>query len=185
MRLNGRFLVFKATLLLTCAPVHAGKFDAYFGGYNFSAKTNTQTGSKSGVGAYKVSYVIPLLKNLEAGIGFSVLFSNVITGDAAYGLDLELYYYPLTMSRRVDLSTEFATIGIESVWRPFVLGGYSARQFQSTSTQYFGLTAGAGTEYAWTSAYSLKGMIRYNMLTGPNEATASEMTVLGGVSFSF
>jgi len=180
-----RGLILTIFIAVKSPAVYAGKFDFYAGAYQFSAKTNIKSGSKSGPGAYKVSYMLPLLNQLEAGIGYSVLFSDIVTGDAAYGLDLELHYFPLSMSRRMEISAGESNVSIEPVWRPIVLVGYSARQFQSVSTQYFGLTTGVGTEYAWTSLFSLKGMIRYNMLSGPNKATASELTVLGGVSFSF
>lgn len=173
-------------LFALAAPLaHAGKVDVYFGGFDFSAKTSLAEGSKSGFGAYKISYLMPITNNVEIGIGYSLIFSNVIGGDSVYGFDIEAAYFPLTPSTRVKTHTERAIVGQDFTWRPFVLGSFNARQFQSIATQYNGFGGGLGVERAYDARFTFKGLIRYLTLSGPSDSSAKELTAIGGVSFGF
>lgn len=170
---------------LVAVPAHAGKLDAYIGAYDFAAKTPVAKGSKSGVGAYKVSFLLPISDRFEAGIGYSLIYSDIFTGDSVYGFDVELAYFPFTSAGRVQVASGNTQVAIEPQWRPFAMVGFNPRQFQSISTQYNGYSLALGTERTYTGQFNLKGMVRYAMLTGPNTATASEITILGGISFNF
>ena len=163
----------------------AAKLDLYFGAFDFSAKTASASGSKCGDGAYKISYFLPILEQLEVGIGYTVILSEVVGGDSSFGLDLEAAYFPLTSASSIKSQNESTVVLIESVWSPFVLLGYSARQFQSVSTQYNGFTAGIGVERKWNSKMNLKGLVRFASFAGPNDSSADELVILGGVSFPF
>lgn len=163
----------------------ASKLDLYFGAFDFSAKTATGEGSVSGAGAYKLGFYLPLFENFEAGIGYSLILSDMIGGDSAFGLDIEGAYFPLTSVGPSIFSNDRVSARIESVWRPFVLVGYHARQFQSVSTQYTGLSVGGGTERAFDARYSFKALFRYATMAGANEGEATELTIMGGLSFQF
>lgn len=182
-----KFLV-KRILIACClsaAPAHAGKLDAYFGAYSFSATTSRSSGSKSGAGAYKVSFMLPISDHFEGGIGYSLLYSDIFGGDSVYGFDVELAYYPFTPAGRVKIATENTQITTETLWRPFAMVGFNPRQFQSISTQYNGYSLALGTERTYSGQFNLKGMFRYATLTGPAGSTATELTILGGISFNF
>lgn len=163
----------------------AAKLDLYFGAFDFSAETTSTSGSKSGAGAYKISYFLPILEQLEVGIGYTVILSEIVSGDSSFGLDLEAAYFPLTSASSIKSQNESTVVIIDSAWSPFILLGYSARQFQSVSTQYNGFTAGIGTERRWNNKMSLKGLVRFASFAGPNDSSADELVILGGVSFPF
>ncbi len=185
-RLNHYFKTAILAVILTSASrAHAGKLDAYLGAFDFSAKTPIGSGSKNGLGSYKIAYMMPVLDNLEVGIGYSLIFSNIVGGDSVYGFDIDAMYFPFTPHGKVKFQAPNSQVTTDTLWRPFVLLSYNARQFQSVSTQYNGFGFGAGTERAYDTRFTLKGMIRYITLSGPNGSTASEITALAGVSFGF
>jgi hypothetical protein len=175
-------------LLLTiflAVESHAAKFDFYFGAFDFSAKTDSNEGSASGLGLYKINYSLPILNNLEAGLGYTVILSNTVSGDALFGFDIEVSYFPLTAAGPLKIQTENTQAIAEALWRPFVMLGYAARQIQSVSTQYNGVSLGAGVERALDKKFNFKGLVRYSTMAGPNEGEATELGMMGGISFNF
>lgn len=182
-----RLKAFTLFCLIACAvpKAHAGKLDAYFGAYDFSAATAVSKGSKSGLGAYKIGIMFGVTERFEAGLGYSLIYSDVFGGDSVYGLDVEGHYYFLTPSRREVVEGGPVTLTTESAWRPFIAFGFNARQFQSIATQYNGLSLGVGTERVYDKRLSFKGLLRYTHLEGPPGASALEISVLGGVCVNF
>lgn len=179
-----KYLIFTA-LLAHALPASAGKFDAYAGGYSFSAKTRSSSGTKSGFGAYKIAYQIPLSHNIEAGIGYTLILSNTFGGDAAFGFDIDASYFPLSDVGAVKLQTEKTRIKYETLWRPLISIGYHARQFQSVSTQYNGFSAAVGVERVLDAGFNAKAILRYGKFAGANNGEATEITSLLGLTFSF
>ena len=173
------------SLSLAAAPASAGKVDAYVGAFDFAAKTSLASGSKSGLGAYKISYLMPVADQVEIGIGYSLIFSDVIGGDSVYGFDIEAAYYPFTPAGSVRTKAGDAIVQQDFMWRPFVLLGFNARQFQSIATQYNGFSGGVGVERTYDQRVSFKGLLRYVNLQGPSKANAREISILGGMSFGF
>lgn len=165
-------------------PVYAAKVDLYGGLYSFSAETADTSGSKSGLGAYKLAISLPLTDRIEMGLGYSLIFSQIFTGDAVYGIDLEASYFPVTPASPVEAQSDQIAMRTDFDWRPFVAGGYHARQFQSVKTQYNGFSLGIGTEKSFRGRYSLKGLIRYGLMAGPDESSATEIIVVVGLSTS-
>lgn len=182
-QLSAKFLL--AFALIASPAAFAGKFDAYIGGFNFAAKTRTSSGSKSGFGAYKIAYQIPLLDNLEAGIGYTLIMANGVGGDAAFGFDLDISYFPLTPAGPLKIQDSKTTLKYESLWKPLVSLGYHARQFQSVSTQYNGFSIGAGVERKLDAQFNAKALLRYGSFLGANKGQATEITGLFGISFGF
>ena len=176
---------FLAVFLATFAPAKAAKFDFYAGAFDFSAETNSDEGSVSGLGAYKLSYYLPLFENFEAGLGYTLILSDTVSGDAAFGLDIEAAYYPFTSSSPLTFQTDKVYAKYESLWKPFVLLGYHARQFQSVSTQYTGFGLGVGVERALKHKFNLKSLVRYASLVGASDGEATELVILVGLTFNF
>jgi len=165
-------------------PAHSAGVDVYAGFFDFSAKTESLSGAKSGLGAYKLSFLFPIGDRFEIGIGYSLLLADTFSGDAAFGIDAEAYWFPLTSSGAVSLSTENTQVMSSEIWRPFLGLSYNVRQFQSVETQYNGFGLGVGVERALRGGYDLKTFLRYVDLQGPNSATATEIIFLVGLSFA-
>lgn len=179
----------RSLILITCAftalPAQAYKLDFMVGGFSLSAETSNGSGSKSNLGAYKFTYAIPVTGNLDFGLGYTLIFSDIFTGDASFGLDLEATYFPFSPSAPVDLSTKNTSVRLTEIWSPFVAGGYHQRQFQSVQTQYNGFSGAVGIERTLSESVRVKGMCRYLFMNGANEATATILDVLVGASFQF
>lgn len=181
-------ILLHCTLLLMMffsVRAHAAKFDFYFGAFDFSAQTASSEGSASGLGLYKINYSLPILNNLEAGLGYTVILADTVGGDALFGFDIEVSYFPLTAAGPLKIQTENTQAIAEALWRPFVMFGYAARQIQSVSTQYNGVSFGAGVERALDMKFNFKGLVRYATMAGPNEGEATELGIMGGISFNF
>lgn len=166
-------------------PAQAYKLDFIAGGFSLTAETSSGSGSKSGLGAYKFTYSIPVTSNLEFGLGYTLIFSDTFTGDASFGLDIETSYFPFSSGAAVDLSTTNTSVRMTEIWSPFIGAGYHQRQFQSVQTQYNGFSVAFGLERALTENVRIKGMCRYLFMNGANEATATIMDVMAGASFQF
>lgn len=163
----------------------AAKVDLFIGGFDFSAETSQGQGAASGFGLYKINYCLPVLTNVEVALGYTIILADTVGGDALFGFDIEMFYFPVTAAAPVRIRTESTFLSHESVWKPFVMVGYGARQIQSVSTQYNGISLGGGVERALNSKFNFKGLIRYLTMAGPNEGQATELGFMGGVSFSF
>lgn len=186
MSLKNKFLVGLLTIfILGCSEVNAAKFDFYMGAFDFTAKTSSSEGTANGFGMYKINYSLPILNNLEAGIGYTLILADTISGDALFGFDIEMSYFPLTAATPIKIQTENTFAKQEALWKPFVLVGYAARQIQSVSTQYNGLSLGAGVERALDLKFNFKGLVRYTTMAGANQGEATELGILGGISFNF
>lgn len=179
----------RSLILIICAftalPARAYKLDFMAGGFSLTAETSGGSGSKSGLGAYKFTYAIPVTGDLDFGLGYTLIFSDIFTGDASFGLDFEVSYFPMSPSAPIGISTANTSVRMTEVWSPFVGVGYHQRQFQSVQTQYNGFSAAVGVERALTENARIKGMCRYLFMNGANEATATILDVLAGVSFQF
>src|SRR5690606_9369141 len=103
---------------------------------------------------------------------------------AAFGFDIEGAYYPFTSSGASEIRTDRVSAVYNPIWKPFVMIGYHARQFQSVSTQYNGFGIGLGFERVLTARYNLKGLLRYATLAGANDGKGTEMVMLIGLTFN-
>ncbi len=173
-----------ALSMFTC-PALAHKLDFLAGGFSLSAKTSKGSGSRSGLGAYKFTYMIPVTANLDFGLGYTLILSDTFTGDAAFGLDLETNYFPFTPNAPIEISGANLSARMSEIWSPFVGAGYHQRQFQSVQTQYNGFSVAAGVERSFNEDFRIKGICRYLLMNGANRSTASVLDVLIGVSVQF
>lgn len=185
-RLHKALLLGVAAFCLShSSDVLGAKLDIYVGAFQFEASTSSDSGSVSNLGFYKLGYYLPLLEKFELGLGYTVIMSDIISGDSAFGFEVEAFYFPLTATTASRLGTDSIAVKINPLWRPFVMGGFHARQFQSVSTQYTGFGLGGGFERALNEEFDLKVLFRYIGFVGPSSGEATEISLSGGVTFSF
>jgi hypothetical protein len=177
--------LFFTILLGGVKPVAAAKLDLFFGGFSFSAETDSASGSASGVGAYLINYSLPIFDNLDVGLGYSLILADTFGGDSVFGLDVQAAYYPLTPGSEIKIVSGNTKATVGHIWKPYLSMNYSARQFQSVVTQYNGFGVGVGVERKLEAKYTLKCHLRYSAMAGPDSSTATEITFVSGLSFSF
>ncbi len=171
--------------ILLVPNAFAVKFEAATGGYSFSAKTSNGSGSIGGVGIYRIAYYLPVLRQLEAGIGYTFMASQIVTGDLGFGYDLSLKYFLLSSIEPDFLTTKNSVAFINPKLRPFVGIGFYQRQFQSVGTAYGGVGIKAGSEFAYNKRMSLISDIRYVTYVGPESSEATEISIVFGIALHF
>lgn len=173
--------------LLFVTVSHANKLVLSAGAYSFTAEnqSNKVSASISGVGSYQLAYRHVLSQNVELDFGFSLVATETFGGDLAFGLDVGANYYPISNAEPIQAETGSANVSLSDRWRPFVGAGFHQRNFQSTSSQYAGFGIKAGSEFQMTEEVCFQGAIRYLMLGGPNQASATQIDLLGGLVFQF
>lgn len=163
-----------------------GKLDLMAGYFSLEAEAGGNKGQVSTFGAYKVSYAIELFSDqLDLDLGYTLMMSNTFGGDLAYGIEAAVIYFPFSPSLKFEGENKNSAMTINPLWRPFVGGGFGQRQAQSTNSGYAGFGALVGVERALDSFYDFKAMLRYNFLSGPRGATATEMNLFVGITMPF
>lgn len=181
MRLN---LILLLLAFLTY-QAQANKVDILAGGYSLSASTDEASGSASGLGGYKINYSFNLLNNLDMTVGYSIIMSNTFGGDLGFGFDFEFNYFPLTPSIPINSKSTKSFMTVKPLWRPLVGICFHQRQFQSVNSNYAGFGLNLGFERSMDRIFDLKGLVRYSVLGGPGSANATEILILGGITFPF
>jgi len=109
----------------------------------------------------------------------------LISGDAAYGLDVGVTYFPLTASGLQSFEANGQRIQLAADFRPFLSFAFNQRNIQSVQTGYAGFSLGIGAEKTMNSSASLSGMVRYTSLSGSRSATATIIDMLVGIVWGF
>ncbi len=161
------------------------KLDIQTGYYSLTGTASGRTGSKSGPGAYRIGYRRNVLPKLDLGVGYSVIYSSIFTGDSTFGLDVSATYFPFSASSKMDFEAGRQTLSLNELWRPYLSLAFNQRNIQSIQTSYAGFSVAAGTERAWKENTSFNFTLRYANLSGPRSATATIIEVLGGLCFGF
>lgn len=160
-------------------PVTKVEFAA--GGYSLSAKTKNGSKSVSGIGSYRAAYRRSIMHNLELLIGYSLFTSEITGGDLGYGPDVGVLYYPLSSAQPVEIETQNVHLYVSDVWHPYIGTAFHQRQFQSTSSSYAGFSLSVGAEFSYAKDVGTKFEIRYQLLDGPANASASYYDALIGI----
>ncbi len=165
----------------------ARKIEAGLGGYSFSATNprNDTSSSLSGFGSYHLAYRQSLTDQFDLDLGYSLVATDGIGGDLSFGVDLGFDYYPFGSGSDVTIEGGGISATLHQQWRPFLGVSFNQRNFQSTSSQYAGVGAKIGTEYHLHDELSLGLTLRYLMLGGPNQSTATQIDILFGPLFQF
>lgn len=166
---------------------HAGKnkFDVNIGYYSVTAKTSTSSGSVSGPGLYQFNFRRALHPKLELALGYTIYFTDIISGDSGSGIDVGANYFPLSSVAEITAAKDGKSMRIEEILRPYVGISFNQRSYQSVQSSYSGFGLIGGAERSIGETLSANAAIRYISLSGARSATASEMDILLGVSFRF
>jgi hypothetical protein len=171
-------------LLGSLPSLAVGKLDMVVGGYSLSAKSSQSEGRASGLGSYAATYHYGFFQGLDFSVGYSLFFSNFITGDMGFGPDLGFTFYPISASSSMEVKSENVYMLIKEQWRPLINVSFNQRQFQSSDSSYAGVSVALGTEYSFSEYFDFKGLFRYQLLRGPASSTATFIDFLFGLSFS-
>lgn len=174
-----------AAVVFSTQKARATKIDVMTGYYSITAETATASSEISNFGLYRINYMISLLPQLELIVGYSLMMSDILGGDLGFGIDGSIVYYPISTSWRIQAVVDNAKMSIDGLWRPYMGMGFSQRQFQSVQSTYAGFSFNLGVERSLARVFDLKGEIRYLFLQGTRDSTATELSAVAGVVFSF
>ena len=178
-------IFFIVAFCLASSAYAGGKIGISTGVYKIEAKTKKSKGTISNYGIYRLSYEHMILAYLSAAVGYTLLMSEGFGGDAGYGLDFGVNFYPLTAYSKTEIKSPNQVFLIDDVWKPYVGAMFSQRQFQSTQSGYSGFGFCGGIEYMLMKSLGVKAEGRYLMLTGGSSSTATEMSGFAGVNWVF
>ena len=173
---------------LFIAPVDSlaiSKLSLVAGVYKLTAKTQKYTGEISNYGIFRIGYEQFLIPYISVSLGYTLLFSEGIGGDAGYGMDFGVLLYPLTVFNNSTARTSSQTLFADDIIKPSVGAFFGQRQFNSIQAGYSGFGFTAGVEYMINAYFGLKAEGRYLLLSGATNSTATEQSVYGGLTFKF
>jgi hypothetical protein len=179
--------VFVCVSLGNFTEAFAAKFVVSGGAFQFSAEnaSNRVSRSISGFGSYQVGYRYIVNQNWEIDLGYSLLATQTFGGDISFGFDLGANYFPMTGAGSIRAEGDAAAIVLNDRWRPFLGLGFSQRNFQSTNSQFAGFGLKLGTEYQLDERFAVHGTVRYLMLNGPSQSSATQIDILSGLIVQF
>lgn len=184
-RFSLTFLILLGSFVFADCSAYAGKFDLGMGYFSISAKTEKSQGSLANIGSYLAGYRHQIGSKLEVSLGYTVLMSKSVGGELGYGPDFGAYYYPFSRNSSLEMDAFAARLSWSEVWKPFLGVSFSQRQFQSVQASYAGARLTVGTERYIDSSMSALIMAHYGSLSGNAGATATEINIIGGISFAF
>ena len=161
------------------------KLDVTVGSFSITAKTASKSGKASGIGLYQIGYRYGFTSGLEMSVSYTLCFSGIISGDSVAGLSFGMNYYPFSTASVIEGINEQGSFSYDQIWRPFVGLSLNQRNFQSTQATYNGLGANLGIERALGGNLHLQAAIRYMILSGARDSTASEADFYTGIGFKF
>jgi hypothetical protein len=181
-----RLIIFSLTIFfISSHSLASSKFSFSAGGFSVSGKGGSKAVSVSGLGAYRLGLQQELRNSIYLSLGYNIIYDSVFTGDSIYGLDIGGSWFFLEPALVEVFQSEDVTLKITRQWSPYVGIHFNQRQFQSNKANYSGLGFHGGSQFPIKDNFSWHGEVRYNSLSGPGQATASEMSLLVGVSSEF
>ena len=172
--------------LLFGQTAQARKLRLGAGMFSLSAENSEQSQTVSNLGAYWVSYHEKMLNRFELVAHYSLIMSDVISGDLSFGLGFGLLYYPMSRPGPMKIKSQQAKMESIEIWRPYFGLNFQERRFQSVSSSYAGFGFQAGTEYFIESFdMSLFADFRHAQMQGSQTAEASETVITSGLVIEF
>src|SRR4051812_34111906 len=98
--LTGLILAFQTCFNLE--STYAGKLDLDLGFFNIQSQSQWI----SNFGYYSLTYRHALYFGLEAGVGYTMIMTNIVGGDSASGFDVYLNWFPLSETEKKVWSEE-------------------------------------------------------------------------------
>lgn len=181
-------------LFLTSSPsLWAQKVNFDFGMFSINAEPPQAAGSGtaranvslSGPGAYSISGSLPIRPSLEVGVGYTIFYSQLISGDMGFGPDLNLIYFPMNEGSGLKFQSFDLRYTEIQKWRPFLQAAFHQRQFQSVDSAYSGFGFGGGVETMWTDDKSWRVTLRSMSLLGPSQSTFNYFDLMFGIQLHF
>ncbi|MCB9073509.1 MAG: hypothetical protein H6623_07790 [Bdellovibrionaceae bacterium] len=156
--------------------------DAKAGSWSFNTQNvRSHPDSKSGFGAYSFEFGYAFKSKILGVIGANFLMSDGFSGSTGYGFDIGARYYPITDALTSNTETETTSIRVQEKWRPY--GGLFFRQRDfnlALQSGYLGPGIAAGLDYNYSPNWHFNFELRYDMLYGSGNATATQMNILFG-----
>ncbi len=171
------------------SQVFAQKISFEAGSYSLTAEP--PSGSTSGnvkvrtFGVYSLSANFSLAPQIQLGVGYSVFFSKVLSGDMGFGPDFSLNYYYLGIAAPLGYSDQSASYRESEFFRPYVGMSFHQRQFQSIQSSYSGFGVVAGAEIQADRTWSYRFGVRSQALKGPSNTNMSYIDFLLGLQMGF
>lgn len=155
------------------------------GAYSLNGKTGNRSTSTSGFGAYRLGFTYGMNENFQVKIGYNITYESIFSGDSIYGLDIGGSWLFLGPMLYETFKADGVNIKITRDWTPYAGMQFNQRQFQSNKSNYSGLGLHIGSHFPIHNDLSWHTEVRYSNLSGPNNATATDMLILIGVSRDF
>jgi hypothetical protein len=184
-KLHRKFFLTLIFVLISAQCFASSKFSFSAGGFSISGQGGTKAVSVSGLGSYRLGLQQELRDSIYLSLGYNIIYDSIFTGDSIYGLDIGGSWFFLEPALVQFFQNDEVTLKITRQWSPYVGIHFNQRQFQSNKANYSGLGLHGGAQFPIKDNFSWHGEVRYNSLTGPGQATASEMSLLLGVSSEF
>lgn len=178
-------LVFLTAILTTVSCYADFKLDTLFGYYSLEAKNSTGSGSLSALGLYSFYVRKSFLPKFDFGIGYSIMMSKSFVGDASYGPDLGIFYFPLTNARPIFAESSTTVYRSNELIKPYVGLNFHQRNYTASKSTYGGFSGIVGCEFEVGYPFMLNAQFRYLSLQGPQGASATDINVMGGITFWF
>jgi hypothetical protein len=157
------------------------------GYFSFSGQ-NRSTGGKAnvaGLAMYRLAYRRAVAQRADIGLGYSLGFNQVITGESIFGLELLARYFPFTAGNAIQSSGEGTSLTLVETYRPYVGAAFLQRNFKGIQTTYVGFGLSLGCEYQLDHARGLVGEVRYASLAASSTTSAQELVIALGMTFGF
>jgi hypothetical protein len=170
------------TISLGSNLAEASRFGASMGYYSLQAETSGGKKDISNIGVYRIAYLLSMMDHFEFNVGYSIYVIGSRKLDLGFGPDLGMLYFPFSQnaSSRLDQgSIDFRSF---EHWRPFFGGTFHQRQFQSIQSSYAGPGLQLGADYGFNQTTSIRGLMEYQWLSGPLQASVNSLSLLFGVA---
>ncbi len=178
-------LLVTALLLFTTQSRADFKFDTFLGYYTLDAQTKTAAAKFSALGVYAIQIRKTLVPQVDFGLGYTIQTSQSFVGDVSYGPDLGLYYFPVSNSNPLIAQNSTTQFKLNETFKPYIGMNFHQRNYQSAKSSYAGFSLITGCEFDIDQNYSINTQLRLLNLSGPEDSTAKEINLLGGLTFWF
>jgi hypothetical protein len=159
--------------------------DLEIGGFFVNASAQDSSGKIAALGTYRIGYRRSINSHFDIGLGYTILFTRIVSGDSGFGLDLNGTYYFLGASSLQEARAEGNYLSYSENLRPFFSLSFAQRNYQSTQTSYAGFGAAIGVDKVLLERLSGRVSIRAYSLSAGETAKATEISAYGGIVIEF
>jgi len=180
-----KFILVAFWWLIPIRGFSRGKLDVSMGYYSLSAKANDKKTNVQNLGVYQLNYRKDITRKLEISIGYSLIATQIYTGDFGFGPDIGMTYFPFTSANTIEATNNHIELTSFELYKPYLITAFHQRQYQSIQSNYAGFSFGIGNEFYWKNFYYINTQLRYLPLGGPDKATSDEIDLIFGITLSY